>query len=69
MYCESRETLKKLWDKAARTHTDAVKAMEAVHTGILEPQRADLASKIEARRIASENARVAYSIHCKEHGC
>jgi hypothetical protein len=69
MQCETREKLKKAWDDAARAHTNAIKAMETTRTGILERQRADLAANIAVAGAQSEDARVSYGIHCKEHGC
>ena len=70
MACKTHVQLAHQWRVATQAFSVAVKTLTDDDIGKItkdsyDARRAD----VEQKRLASENARVAYRLHCQEHGC
>ena len=70
MVCKTHKELANQWHASSAAFSVAVKTLTNKDVGKIPKESYEARrSEVEKKRLASENARLAYLLHCKEHGC
>ena len=70
MICGIREQLMEAWTSATIDLSVAAERLADLKLGETSPVVfQELRGRAEAARLASENARMSFVLHCKTHGC